>query len=89
MVSAGIPRHSVLLALALADGQSTRGFDMGHTAEVMYGRQADAVMALYGGYFGAMAAHIDALAPTAPDPATTSALVLVAKRIREAVGATS
>lgn len=36
-------RARILEALARGDGQMLDGFDLGHTAEMMYGKQADAV----------------------------------------------
>lgn len=41
-------RERVLEALARGDGQMLDGFDLGHTAEMMYGQQADAVTLLIG-----------------------------------------
>lgn len=37
-------RRHIIRKLALADGQDITGFDLDHTAEVMYGAMADAVL---------------------------------------------
>lgn len=39
-------RERIMEALARGDGQMLDGFDLGHTAEMMYGGQADAVSLL-------------------------------------------
>ncbi len=41
-------RREVLKVLAVADGQNLDGYDLHHTAEMQYGRQADAVFLLIG-----------------------------------------
>lgn len=46
VVRLGELRSRLLVALAVADGQNLDGFDLGHTAEVMYGPQADAVLSV-------------------------------------------
>ena len=38
-------RRAILAALAEADGQDMDFFDLGHTAEIMYGREADEIEA--------------------------------------------
>lgn len=53
-------RRRILVALARGDGQMLDGFDLEHTAEMMYGKQADAVTLLLGKEIRRFAAGLSA-----------------------------